>query len=165
MLIYHEWTKRIAHSHSLFMSDLSDSLMVVLLIWATWSICSQLLICLEQSQQIAYSCSFDLSDLSKWANEWWVNERWANERWVNKWWANEWIPSPDSMVCITPQSLTLWYDAHRRVWLRSVHHTAELDYFKNDFFCAFKLFTSFNYIVLKNAWNKKDSWNKLWLKA
>ena len=51
------------------MSDLSDSLTVVLLIWATGAIRSQLLICLEQSEQIAHSRSFDLSEMSEWVNE------------------------------------------------------------------------------------------------
>ena len=37
--------------------------------WATWAICSQLLICLEQSELIAHSRSFDLSQMSKWENE------------------------------------------------------------------------------------------------
>ena len=104
LLIYHEQPERIAHGCSFVMSDLSDSLMVALLLWATWAICSQSLICLEWSEQIAYCCSFDFSDLSKWANEQ-MSE-----------WANEWISSPGSAVCITPQSLTLWYHAHRGVW-------------------------------------------------
>ena len=37
--------------------------------WATWANRSQSLICPEQSERIAHSCSFDLKDLSKWANE------------------------------------------------------------------------------------------------
>ena len=38
---------------------------ITLLTWATWGIRSQSLICPER---IAYCCSFDLSNLSKWAN-------------------------------------------------------------------------------------------------
>ena len=49
--------------------DLRESLTVALLPWATWGICSQLLICPEQSERIAHSHSFDLINLSKWANE------------------------------------------------------------------------------------------------
>ena len=41
---------------------------------------SRSLICLERSEWIAHSRSFDLSEMSEWANEWWANERWANER-------------------------------------------------------------------------------------
>ena len=44
------------------MRDLSDSLTVAHLSRATWAICSQSIVCLEQSEQIAHSCSFDLSD-------------------------------------------------------------------------------------------------------
>ena len=40
-------------------------------LWATWAIRSQLLICLDQSEQITRSRSFDLSEMSKWANERW----------------------------------------------------------------------------------------------
>ena len=43
--------------------------------WATWVIRSWPLICSEQSEQIAHSCSFDLSNLSKSVNEWWANEQ------------------------------------------------------------------------------------------
>ena len=67
--IYHERPEWTAHSRSFVMSDLSDSLTVVLLTWATWVIHSQSLIYPEQSERIAHSCSFDLSDLSEWANE------------------------------------------------------------------------------------------------
>ena len=52
--------------------------MVALLTWAAWVIRSQSLICPEQSEQMANSGSFDLSDLSKWANERWANERIPN---------------------------------------------------------------------------------------
>ena len=38
------------------------------LTWATWAIPSRSLICLERSEGIAYSRSFDLSEMSKWAN-------------------------------------------------------------------------------------------------
>ena len=58
--------------------------------WATWAICSQLLLSSERPERYAHGRSFVLSDLSKsltvahliWAK--WANERWANER----------IPSP-----------------------------------------------------------------------
>ena len=50
------------------LSDLSDSLTVSHLSWATWAIRSQSLICPKQSDQIAHSRSFDMSNLSKWAN-------------------------------------------------------------------------------------------------
>ena len=67
-LIYLERSEQITHSRSFDISDLSNLLMVALLIWATWAICSQSLICPEPSEQITHSRSFDLSDLSKWAN-------------------------------------------------------------------------------------------------
>ena len=51
------------------MSKLSDSLTVALLIWATWAIRSQSLICLKQSEQIAHSRSFVYSEMSEWSNE------------------------------------------------------------------------------------------------
>ena len=57
------------------MSDLSDSLTVAHLSWATWAICSWVLICLEQSKQIAHSRSFDLSEMSKWAMSKWANSQ------------------------------------------------------------------------------------------
>ena len=60
---------------SFIMSDLSESLTVTHLSWANWVIHSQWLICPEQSERIAHNCSFDLSDLSEWANEGWLNER------------------------------------------------------------------------------------------
>ena len=85
-LTYHERPERIAHGCSFVMSDLSDSLTVALLIWVTWVIPSQSLICLQRSEQIAHSRSFRLSKMSKWANE-----RWANKQWT----ANEQIPSSD----------------------------------------------------------------------
>ena len=60
--------------YSFVMSNLSDSLTVTLLIWATWAIRSQLLNCFEQSERIAHSCSFDLS---KWAmSEWATSQPW-----------------------------------------------------------------------------------------
>ena len=64
-LIYHEWPERIANGCSFVMSDLSDLLTVAHLTWATWAIGSQSLTCPEQSEQIAHSRSFDLSDLIK----------------------------------------------------------------------------------------------------
>ena len=51
------------------MSDLSDSLTVALLTWATWAIRSQLLFCPEWSELIAHSRSLNLSDLSEWKSE------------------------------------------------------------------------------------------------
>ena len=74
-LIYHEQPEQITHGRSFVMSDLSDSLMVTHLSWATWAIGSQSIICLERSGRIAHSCSFDLSKMSKWANEQWANEQ------------------------------------------------------------------------------------------
>ena len=82
-----------------FFSHLSDLLTVAHLSWATWAICSRLLICLEWPEQFAHSRSFVLSNLSKsltgahliWAK--WAKERWANER----------IPSPalnHSTTCV-----------------------------------------------------------------
>ena len=53
--------------------QMSDSLMAALLTWATWAIRSLLLICPERSERIAHSCSFDLSDLSKWEMSEWAN--------------------------------------------------------------------------------------------
>ena len=47
---------------------MSKSLMVAHLSWATWANRSQSLICFERSEQIAHSHSFDLSEMSKWAN-------------------------------------------------------------------------------------------------
>ena len=57
------------------MSDLSESLTVAHFSWVTWAIGSQLLLCPERSERIAHSCSFDFSNLSKWANKRWANER------------------------------------------------------------------------------------------
>ena len=37
-------------------------------LWATWANRSRSLICLERSERIAHSCSFDLSEMSEWAN-------------------------------------------------------------------------------------------------
>ena len=101
---------------SFLMSNLSNSLMITLFVWATWANCSwslifgerpkgfahiahfwwatwaihsRSLICLEWSERSANICSYDLSKMSEWANERWANEQWANERW-----ANEQIPSP-----------------------------------------------------------------------
>ena len=77
LLIYHERPERIANGCSFVMSDLSNSLIVTLLTWATWAIRSQLLICPERSEQIAHSAHLIWAI---WANEQWANERWANER-------------------------------------------------------------------------------------
>ena len=66
---------------SFIMSNLSKSLTVAqlswvaLFTWATWVIHSQSLITPEQSERIAHSRSFDLSDQSEWGNEQWANER------------------------------------------------------------------------------------------
>ena len=50
------------------MSNLSDSLTVALLIWATWAIRSPLLICPERSERSAHSRSFDVSEMSEWVH-------------------------------------------------------------------------------------------------
>ena len=50
---------------SFIMSNLSESLTVAHLSWATWAIRSQSLICLEGPEGFAHSHSFVLSDLSK----------------------------------------------------------------------------------------------------
>ena len=71
---------------SIFMSNLSDSLMVAHLSWATWAIRSRSLICLERPERFAHSCSFVLSNLSEsltvahliWAK--WTNEGTSDER-------------------------------------------------------------------------------------
>ena len=70
LLICHDQPERFSHGRSFVLSDRA--------------IRSQSLIFLEQSEWIAHSCSFDLSEMSEWANEQWANEQWANER----------IPSP-----------------------------------------------------------------------
>ena len=64
-----------AHGCSFVLSDLRDSLMVAHFFCATWAICSRSLICLERSERIGHSCSFDLSEMSKWTNKRWGNER------------------------------------------------------------------------------------------
>ena len=70
---------------SFTMSNLSKSLTGALLSWATWAICSQLLICHERPEQFPHSCSFVLSDLSKSLKVTHYNEQfWANEQWVNE---------------------------------------------------------------------------------
>ena len=63
--------------------EFSDSLMVAHFLWVTWGIRSGSLICLERSERIAHSRSFDLREMSKWANEQWANEQ---------------IPSPDLLA-------------------------------------------------------------------
>ena len=72
---YHERPDWIPYGRSFFMIDLSDLLTVALLIWATWAIPSQLLICLERSEWIAHRRSFDMSNLSKWAMSEWENSQ------------------------------------------------------------------------------------------
>ena len=57
------------------LSDRSESLTVAHLSWATWAIPSQLLICLEQSERIAHSRLFDLSEMSEWAMSKWTNSQ------------------------------------------------------------------------------------------
>ena len=75
LLIYHERPGQIAYGRSFVLSVLRDLLTVAHFLWATWAICSRLLICLERSARIAHSHSFDLREMSEWANERWVNER------------------------------------------------------------------------------------------
>ena len=65
------------------LSDLSELLMVAHFWWATWAIRSRSLICLERFERITHSCSFYLSEMSKWANERWANERIPSP--VSKW--------------------------------------------------------------------------------
>ena len=68
------------------MSNLSKSLTVAHLSWATWAIRSWSLICLERPEQLAHSRLFVLSDLGEsltvahliWAK--WANERMSDER-------------------------------------------------------------------------------------
>ena len=70
------WAKWTIHSHRSFpLSNLSESLTIAHFLWATWAIRSRLLICLEQSEQIAHSGSFYLSEMSEWANERMSDER------------------------------------------------------------------------------------------
>ena len=63
---------------SFIMSDLRNSLTVTLLSWSTWVICAQPLICPEQSERIAHSCSLKWEFSSEWGNEQWANERIPN---------------------------------------------------------------------------------------
>ena len=71
---------------SFIMSDLSKSLKVTLLSWATWAICSRSLFWHERPKRFAHNCSFVLSDLSElltvahliWAI--WANEQMRDER-------------------------------------------------------------------------------------
>ena len=67
------------------MSDLSQSLSVAHLSWATWAIHSWSLISSEQPQRFAHNRSFVLSDLSESLTV-------AHLIWAK--WANEQIPSP-----------------------------------------------------------------------
>ena len=90
------------------------------------------------------------------------------------------IEELDSAVGCTPRSflrnldhLTPRCDAHHVAWLRSdAHlrtrlsgemHTAESDYFENVCFSCFVFIISFNYILSKNFWSKKDFLNNVWL--
>ena len=152
-LLCYEWPEPFAHG---WYFDMSDSLTLAHLSWAIW-----------------------------------VNERWENSlHWCTPWSLTLWwethggawlcsmmhtaelelqtteifekFGSLDSAVWCTQRSKTLRYDAHRGVWFCGVHHTAELDYFKMSVFVFFQFVTSFNYLVLKNVWSKKDSWNNLW---
>ena len=69
MLIYHEQPEQIAHGRSFLMSNLSDLLTVALLIWATWAIFSQSLICLERANQSKLLIWFEQNEqMSEWAN-------------------------------------------------------------------------------------------------
>ena len=72
-------------SHRSFpLSNLSESLTVAHFLWTTWVIRSRSLICLERSEQIAHSRSFDLSEMSKMSK--WAMSKWANSQpW--KWWS------------------------------------------------------------------------------
>ena len=76
-LIFGEWPERFAYSTHFR--------------WATWAIRShsplkkrewairsRSLICLEWSERITHSRSFDLSKMSKWTNEQWAMSEWPN---------------------------------------------------------------------------------------
>ena len=52
-VIYHEWPEPIAHSRSIFMSDLGDLLTVAHWSWVIWANRSQLLILSERSEQMS----------------------------------------------------------------------------------------------------------------
>ena len=94
-------TLRVAHffwstwaNRSFVLSDLSDTLTVAHFLWSTWAIRSRSLICLERSEQVAHSRSFDLSKMSNWANERWANERIpcpAKEQWERFALFHKWI--------------------------------------------------------------------------
>ena len=45
--------------------------------WATWAIHSRSLICLEWSERIANTRSYDLSKMSEWAMSKWAMSKWA----------------------------------------------------------------------------------------
>ena len=63
-------------SHSFVMSNLSNLLTIAHLSWATWAISSLFLICPEQSEQMAQSCSLQWAIFfSKWAMSEWANEQ------------------------------------------------------------------------------------------
>ena len=129
-------------NHSFALSDLSDmseSLRVPHLSWATWAICSRSLISSERPERFAHGRSFVLSDLSESltvAHLIWV--KWANERW-----ANEQIPSPKAnpsgslinslewfhwkfvFAKIFAKNMTLRSVILRRVGLCTLSHCAE----------------------------------------
>ena len=61
------------------------------ILWVTWAICSRLLICLERSERIVHSRSFDLSKMSEWANSqpwkilWCMGKNPPEKDWKNPW--------------------------------------------------------------------------------
>ena len=71
------WAICSQYCNSFVLSNLSESLTVAHFSIATWAICSQALNCSERSDWINHSCSFDLSNLSEWANEQWAMNKWA----------------------------------------------------------------------------------------
>ena len=75
-----------SHFCSFIISNISKSLTGTHLSWATWAICSRLLICLERPERFAHSRLIVLSNLSKSLTV-------AHLIWGK--WANERIPSPD----------------------------------------------------------------------
>ena len=143
-----------AHGRSFVMSNLSASLTIAFFIWATWVLCSQSLICLQRSEQIAHSRSFDLSKMSKWANDQMSDEQKSKFpalissglriycmvciRIANLWLAFE------SMVCI--RVADLWFASGLRIycwhqgcgfmhWGLWIYRALEL-YYEQVFICA-----------------------------
>ena len=94
------WAICSQYCNSFVLSNLSESLTVAHFSIATWAICSQALNCSERSEWINHSCSFDLSNLSEWANEQWAMNKWAMSEWTNEQWANEQIPNPAFLVIL-----------------------------------------------------------------